>query len=201
MITTNAKKFYDNLETLYNSHSFSPYRIWNCNELGIQEGGNDGHLLSSVEVHGTFILLCPTRPANMNAGGTTIPSFCIFGGKCFRQKYIPRCEPGPTMAIQEKAWMLHFIQSVERLGGISLERQHLFIMDGHTSHITLEVVEEAKLGRLDLLTLLSHTIQPLDCSIFNPFKEYFKAYRDYWQAQNLTKTTSKETLAHWILLA
>ena len=26
-----------------------------------KEGGNDGHLLSSVEVHGTFILLCPTR--------------------------------------------------------------------------------------------------------------------------------------------
>lgn len=108
------------------------------------------------------------------------------------------------MAIQEKAWMSHFIQSFERLGGISPERQHLLIMDGYTSHITLEVVEEAKLGRLDLLTLLSHTshtIQPLDCSIFNPFKAYFKAYRDYWQAQNLTKTTSKETLAHWILLA
>ena len=54
------------------------------------------------------------------------------------------------MAMQQKAWMTsylfcgwisHFIKSVERLGGMSLERRYLLILDDHNSHVTLEVRE------------------------------------------------------------
>jgi hypothetical protein len=86
------------------------------------------------------------------------------------------------MAMQPRAWMTsylfsawisHFIEFVRRLGGISPERRHLFILDGHNSHVTLEVVQEAKSAGLDLLMLPSHTthaLQPLDVAVFKPFK-------------------------------
>ena len=74
------------------------------------------------------------------------------------------------MAMQQKAWMTsylfcswisHFIKSIERLGAMSSERRHLLILDGHNSHVTLEVVAQAKAAGLDLLTLPSHTSHAL----------------------------------------
>ena len=80
----------------------------------------------------------------------------------------------------------------------------MFILDGHSSHITLEVVHEARSAGLDLLTLPSHTshaLQPLDVAVFKPFKQYFSEYRDYWTSRHLNEKTSRETLAHWVSLA
>jgi hypothetical protein len=53
------------------------------------------------------------------------------------------------------AWISHFIENVQRLGGISLDRYHLLILNRHNSHVTLDVVHEAKTTGLDLVTLSS----------------------------------------------
>jgi len=128
----------------------------------------------------------------INAAGIAIPSFYIFRGKHFGKNYVLNCERGATMAMQEKAWMTsylfstwlsHFIKNVNKLaGGISPQRRHLLILDGHSSHVTVEVVNQAKREGLDVVTLPSHTshaLQPLDCSVFKPFKDHFRTYRDY----------------------
>jgi hypothetical protein len=83
---------------------------------------------------------------------------------------------------------------MRRLGGISLERRHLLILDSYNSHVTLEVVMEAKRVGLDLLTLPSHTshaLQPLDVSVFKPFKQHFREYRDFWTSRNLDQRATK----------
>jgi hypothetical protein len=49
--------------------------------------------------------------------------------------------------------------------------------------VTLDVILKAREHGLDLLTLPSHTsyaMQPLDLSIFKPFKNAFRLYRDMW---------------------
>jgi hypothetical protein len=127
----------------------------------------------------------------INAVGSAIPSFYVFKGKRFRQNYIERCEPGATMSMQPWAWMTsylfsawisHFIECVQRMGGISTENMHLLILNGHYSHVTLDVVQEARAAGLDLLTLPSHTshaLQPLDVSVFKPFKTFFREYRNF----------------------
>jgi hypothetical protein len=113
----------------------------------------------------------------INATGSSIPSFYnIFRGRRFRKNYIEHCEAGATMAMQKRAWMTaylfstwisHFIESVSSLGGISPTRRHLLILDGHNSHVTLEVVKEAG---LDLLTLPSHTSHALQPQFLSPSK-------------------------------
>ena len=63
----------------------------------------------------------------------------------------------------------------------SYERRHLLILNGHNSHVTLEIVHKCREVRLDLLILpnyTSHRLQPLDVGVFAPFKRYFKRYRD-----------------------
>ena len=71
------------------------------------------------------------------------------------------------------AWISYFIELVRKSSSISQEHCHLLILDGHISHVSVEVVHEARKARLDLLTLPSHTLhalQPLDVSVFKPFK-------------------------------
>ena len=116
------------------------------------------------------------------------------------------------MAMQPEAWMTHFLFSnwithfvnyLSTRGGISRERRHLLVVDGHNSHVTLNVVMKAMDVGLDLLTLPSHTthrLQPLDVSIFAPFKKYFRRYRDAWVMKNRGRAACKEILAMWVSL-
>lgn len=98
----------------------------------------------------------------VNAAGQSIPSFYIFKGNRFRKNYIQYCEAGATMAMQARAWMTsylfsawisHFIASIRRHSLLSPEHRHLLILDGHNSHVTLEVPRLAKTVGLDLITL------------------------------------------------
>ena len=102
------------------------------------------------------------------------------------------------------AWISHFIGNVRRMGGISTDQRHLLILNGHANHISLEVVQEARNAGLDLLTLPSHTshaMQPLDVSVFKPFKTFFKEYINFWTSRNLNQPATKQTFAHWVSLA
>lgn len=78
------------------------------------------------------------------------------------------------------------------------------ILDGHSSHATLQVIQEARSVGLDILQLPSHTshaLQPLDVAVFKPFKQYFREYRDLWTSRNMNQPAGKETLAQWVSLA
>lgn len=215
----NVESFYKNLQTLLTLHEYSADRIWNCDESGAQAGRSGGgvviarkgarhvHSLVPDQREWLSVLVC------INASGVSIPSFYVFKGTRFRQNYIERCEPGATMAMQPRAWMTtylfsawlsHFIESVHSMGGISVERRHLMILDGHNSHCTLDVVLEARAAGLDMLTLPAHTshaLQPLDVSVFKSFKKNFRSYRDFWTSRNLLQPATKSTLAHWVHLA
>ena len=117
------------------------------------------------------------------------------------------------MAMQEKGymtsylflrWMDHFIQQLEELQDLSPTNRHMIILDGHKSHVTLEVMKKAKAHGVDMLSLPSHTShgrQPLDVACFKPFKIAFKAYRNKWMSENNGNIVEKETLAHWLDLS
>jgi hypothetical protein len=187
----NVKSFYENLQTLYSLHKYTPDRIWNCDESGAQAGKNGGG-----------VVIVRTRARRVHS---VVPDqrewlsvlVCINGAS----------KTGATMAMQPRAWMTsylfgawmsQFIELVQASGSLSPVNRHLLILDGHISHVSVEVVQEARRAGLDLLTLPSHTfhaLQPLDVSVFKPFKQFFRQYRDYWMSRNMGDATSKETLA------
>ena len=80
------------------------------------------------------------------------------------------------------------------------------MLDGHNSHVTLEVATSAHEVGLDLISLPSHTshkLQPLDVSVFKPFKDIFRQYRDFWMSRYVNEPAGKETLAQieWVSLS
>jgi hypothetical protein len=100
--------------------------------------------------------------------------------------------------------MSRFIELVRGSGSMSPSHRHLLILNGHISHVSLEVVQEARAVGLDLLTRPSHTshaLQPLDVSVFKSFKQFFRQYRDFWMFRNLNEGASKETLSQWVSLS
>jgi hypothetical protein len=102
------------------------------------------------------------------------------------------------------AWISHFVAAIQRTSGISPTQCYLLILDGHNSHITLEVARAAKSVGLDLISLplhTSHALQPLDVSIFKPFKQFFREYRDFWMSKHVNQSTNKECLAQWVSLS
>ncbi|XP_059064427.1 MFS-type transporter clz9-like [Cryptomeria japonica] len=151
--------FYDNLEKLYNASEYGPTKIWNCDEIG-----------------------------------HSILGFYLFKAKRQLKNYIANCEPGACMVAQPYAWMTkelflnglyHFARSIP--GGVSPTNKHLLIFDGHQNHVALTTIHEAKSLGIDLLTLPTHTshkLQPLDVSVFSPFKAHFKSERSKWMAKH-----------------
>ena len=74
-------------------------------------------------------------------------------------------------------------------------------MNGHNSHITLEVVKQSMEVELDLVILPSHTshrLQPMDVSVFAPFKRGLKRNTNAWILHNRGKRAGKQVLAMWI---
>jgi hypothetical protein len=150
----------------------------------------------------------------VNAVGYYILSFYFFRGKSFQRDYIKKCEDNESMAMQPKAWMMGqlfkawigcFVKNIRDCGlGISSDCCHLFILDGHGSHVTTNVVKMARSVGLDMLTLpsyTSHAMQPLDVSCLKPFKQAFHLLRDVWTLKNKSKNASKEVLASWVSTA
>jgi len=84
--------------------------------------------------------------------------------------------------------------------GMSLNNQHLLILDGHGNHVT-QVIEQAKEFGLNMITLPSNTsyaLQPLDVSCFKPFKTTFKKVKDVTMSKNNHMELNKITLARWV---
>ena len=74
-------------------------------------------------------------------------------------------------------WFKFFIASIPSV------RPVLLLEDGHSSHITIEVIELAQENNIHLLCLPSHSshiLQPLDIGVFKSFKSNFsKICREY----------------------
>ncbi len=84
----------------------------------------------------------------VNAAWGSIPGFYIFQGERIRDDYIMHYKLGTCMAFQTKSWMASFLfkeflslfkRSVP--SGISPSKYHLLALNGHGSHVSLEVVE------------------------------------------------------------
>ena len=122
-----------------------------------------------------FVLSC------INANGRCNPNFYIFKGKQFWRNYTKGCETRLSKRMQPSAWVMaflcdkwleHFIACVKQIWKHVFWEPTLLIMNGHASHIIVDVVNKAKKIGFDIMTLPSHTqhaLQPLNVSCFKRF--------------------------------
>lgn len=112
-----------------------------------------------------------------------IPPMIIFKGQRLNKGLVTNAPSGTLFATSKSSFIdrelfehwfkHHFMKYLPSL------RPVLLIMDGHTSHISLEILKLAKENEIEVLCLPPHTtneLQPLDKCLFKPLKtEYNKA--------------------------
>ncbi|KAI5058360.1 hypothetical protein GOP47_0026530 [Adiantum capillus-veneris] len=181
---------------LYDENKYPPSNIWNADETGFQGSRDKGmKILAKKGTKSVYGITCDSREwmtvlCCVNAAGHAIPSYYIFKGSRMSDNYIEDCEAGPAMAMQKKAWMTGelFQAWLEHLRkfiiqDIRFDSRHLLVLDGHGSHVSLEVVARAHEAGIDTITLLAHTshkLQPLDVSVFKSLKTNFCKERAMW---------------------
>ena len=87
------------------------------------------------------------------------------------------------------------------LRNIPPARPVLLIMDGHGSHVSIDLIELARSNGVDLLCLPSHTthiLQPLDVGVFKSFKTHFSKACSRYIAANPGRVITADKIASLI---
>jgi len=69
----------------------------------------------------------------------------------------------------------------------SKEKPSLLLLDNHSSHLSIEALELAKDNGVVLLSCpphTSHRLQPLDRSVYGPFKRFISSAQNSWMRKN-----------------
>lgn len=190
--------FYTNLEKLIAEFQFDASRIYNCDETGVNCVPKHEKVVAPKTVRQVGKLTSAERGKNitvlfcMSATGHYTPPFFVFP----RHKMNPRLmvnAPAQSKGVaQPRGWMIgdfflqflqHFVQHVRP----TKESPVLLILDGHSSHKTLEVIKFCKENFIELLSLpphTSHKLQPLDRTFMKPFKNAYHERCGVWMRKN-----------------
>ena len=94
--------------------------------------------------------------------------------------------------INEDLW-IEFLQHFLTNTRCSPDNHVLLIIDNHNSHTSLRAIDSVRDNGLVILTIFPHTshkLQPLDVSVFSPFKRAYSVVLDDWKACNVGKRFS-----------
>lgn len=197
--------FFSNLKAVVDKHKIKLDNIYNVDETGIQTsakkppkvistaGKKQVGCVSSAE-RGTLItaLFC------CSATGKFIPPTLIFPRKKKNPRYLNGTPPGTLDLVTDNGWvstdaflkwMEFFVASVRP----NEDNKCLLIMDNHSTHRCIQILDYASENNVIILTVPPHTthkLQPLDVAVYGPFAKYFQVEIDKWQkthpAQHVT---------------
>ena len=191
----NVDSFFTNLDDAL-KRGFGPESIWNIDETGVttvqrptkvlaEKGARKIGSVVSQE-RGTLVTVC----CGINALGNHIPPFFVFPRVNVQLHWKLSAPPGSEMVGHPKAtgWMTNenFIQYLHHFvkhAKPSAQQPILLILDNHQSHVNLDAINYAKDNHISLLSFpphCSHELQPLDVSVYGPFKTYINQASDSW---------------------
>ena len=126
----------------------------------------------------------------MNSTGKNISNHYIFKKKRPREEFISLCEDRACMGMHKNGymdvqnisnWITLFLNYHKRKENLSHIKKILLILDGHKSHVFLQVLLKTMNHGLDMINLPSHSshkLQLLDILYVKPFKYAFRTYKD-----------------------
>ena len=196
-----------NVETVYNYFAklgaayarlnllAKPMQIFNVDEVGISVVHKPGKVITEVGRKNVWSITSSEKGRNhtilccVSASGFALPPFMIYPRKRMNEKLKSGALPGTCFHCSDNGWITQdlYIRWFEFfLANIPPARPVLLIEDGHSSHISIEVIEMAHANDIHLLCLPSHTthiLQPLDVGVFKSFKShYYKECRRFLAA-------------------
>ncbi|GBP12707.1 hypothetical protein EVAR_10346_1 [Eumeta japonica] len=174
---TNVNAFFEKYQGLLQRHEFSACRIWNMDETGVTTvqkpnkivgacGQKQVGAITSAE-RGTLVTLaCAAK-----AAGNFIPPMFIFPRLRYSEMFIHGGPPDCIRADNFSEWMTekyffifkdHFIKYVKS----TKEDPALVLLDNHSSHVNIAVVEKVKENNVIMLSSPPTPIAPTTCKLW-----------------------------------
>lgn len=200
----NVEMFFDNLKSVYQEYSFSPNEIYNCDETGLMTVTKPPKVIAPTGVKQVGQVTSGERGSLVtmlnfiSADGNTVPPVFIFPRVFFKEYMLNNAPPGSLGLAYKTGWMTednflkalhHFVKFVK----CTEERKVLLLMDNHETHVSLNIINFARENGVVILTFpphCSHRLQPLDVSLYGPFKTYFRSAQNNFMISNAGKTVS-----------
>jgi len=213
---TNFDKFMTNMEDVHRRFGpIPPERIWNLDETGCTTVQRPAKIVApkgvkqlgsttSAERGQLVTVICA-----VSATGNHIPPMIIFPRVNYKEYMIHGAPPGTLGSANPSGWstdtqfikfMGHFIKHVKP----SEDEPVLLLFDNHETHCGIEAVELASQNGVKIVTFPPHTsgrLQPLDLTVFGPFKTYYNQALDSWHINNPGKTFNIYNVAEAVGLA
>lgn len=199
------KNYFDRLSDILSEHSFQPADIWNVDESGLStvpsknvkifatKGRKQVGVLSSAERGQHITVVC-----SMNAVGSFVPPAFIFPRKNMKNELMDHAPPGAIGLTQEKGWMnsevfLKWLNHFVKFAKPTVENKVLLLVDGHSSHKSLEVITFAKENGVVLFCFpphCTHRVQPLDVSFYSPLRTFYNQELTTWLKNHPGRTVT-----------
>ena len=117
-----------------------------------------------------------------------MPPMFIFPRKNFFDHMIQDGPPGCISTANGSGWMtkedfLEFMKHFKKHAMPSKSNPKLLLLDNHESHLSIPVLNFAKNNGITMLSFpphTSHKLQPLDRSVYGPFKSYLGSAQAAW---------------------
>lgn len=188
----NVDQFFANLKQVLTNHQYGPESIYNVDETGLTTVHKPGRIISikgekqvakvTSGERGTLVTVC----CAISAIGSFIPPFFIFPRHRVTDAMSKGAPPGSHVVAHPSGWMTRenfevFLKHFIKFSKASREHRVLLVLDNHDSHITPNGINLCRQNGITLLTLpphTSHKLQPLDRTVFGPFKAYYNQVAD-----------------------
>ena len=194
---TNVEVFFKVYTEAVARHNFMPDRIFNMDESGLstvmkpmkvvcQRGQPVASQVARERgAHMTFV-------GFINAAGHYIPPVFIVARKRMNPDFLRGTIHGSSVLLHHNGWMTHegFLETLQHIREktyCSTDNKILLIMDNAECHMSIHAVEYAIQHGIVIVTLPPHTtakLQPLDVSIFGPFKAYLRVIQEDFKLTN-----------------
>ena len=182
--------------------------LWNCDETAFSMSVSATKLLVRKgtkmvhEVGGGSGREYTTVHCAGSASGERLPPFILYKGKNLYRRWM---EGGPAAAvygISDSGWMdgANFLSWFTKLflpavSYLTKTAPVLLFLDGHHSHISLQLIKSARSNNVLLLCLppnTTHLLQPLDVGVFAPVKSAWRAILKRYKLETKGQRVGKE---------
>ena len=183
----NVDNYFAELENILNKYNMKdkPHLIYNADEKGMQTEHSPPNVVGDADFHPPAVTSGKGSTITIigygNAAGNSIPPYFIFPGMKMQNKWMEGCSPGAVGTVSESGWSngqifmdflkYHFLKFVP-----GRNEKVLLLVDGHKSHVSLNVIEWAQQHNIIIHILPAHTshfLQPLDVGIYGPFQKIY----------------------------
>ena len=142
---------------------------------------------------------------NVSGNGVLLPPMILFWYERIPFSVTSSLPPGWIAGSTERGWMTgeSFYGYVTTQFYPWLVKQNIqfpvvLFLDGHVSHLTLDLSQFCKAKQIELIALYpnaTHVLQPLDVAVFHPLKAKWKSIVDEWRIENAGQRMRRENFA------